>query len=235
MPGIDPNKLKIESAGFEIRYPQAFQLWDRSGIIWSEAKKRWPGLKLTQIQPNSGAFLLDSQFDLQAQLEKSHVVGNRGHKTEKLIDVAATFTDLVVRTLEIDEFSRIGLRLVWTQEFPSKEEASAAVFATKRMQPLSGKHFNIEGVPLYPDYVFRWETDVLGVTARLRAQGEKVDFDPPINFPDVAPIHLERFRVHVDVDYYTLGITSVGQLKCKDWIEQAHRLINRDLHVLIGQ
>jgi hypothetical protein len=60
-------------------------------------------------------------------------------------------------------------------------------------------------------------------------QTRKIDFDAPLGLGELTPVHLEQNLLALDVDYYTLAAIAIGQFKAPDWIQQAYRLIKRDI------
>jgi hypothetical protein len=227
------SDFQLERAAFELRYPQAYLLWDRAGSIWSEAVRRWPALKLVRGEPSHISFTLENQHELAVTLEKANAVSHFPAMST-FVQLADTFTGLVTQHLELDHYIRIGLRLFYFRAFPSREEASKAAVSIRILNPPEGRHFGIEPPYLLPECAFRLEGPSIGVTIRLRAEGRVVDFQPPMNARGLKPHHAEDWGVLFDVDYYTLANVTIGQFKAEDWINSAVHVIRRDSEAFLG-
>ena len=229
------SNLKLLQATIEIRYNNAYLLWDRSGLIWSKASSKWVNLKIVKADPMVTNFLIDDRYEASVQLEKAHFIDLKPSSSLKeFIANAELFVTLVADTLDLTEFTRLGFRLIYYKRFNNKVEAADSLISTKMINVPSGKHFNIEGKVLTPKYSLKWEGESMGVRVELSAQNKKIDLDVKPGMEEIAPVHVERFEIVYDIDYYTLKNTTKGQLNVKDWISQSYHLIKRDSKVFMG-
>lgn|GEM_PF-1316387 len=232
---MDLSTFKLLSATLEVRYEKAFRLWDYSGRLWAKVANMWPNLKIGTAQPNVSTFSLDERYQLSVALDKSHIgdtapISSLKDFTEKTKD----FVKVISQSLEIEYFTRVGFRTVFVKVFPDKQQAVDAMISTKLITIPDGVHFGIQGKVLLPKYGLRWEGESVGVTISIEVRDRKIDFDPPAAVEELTSIHHELHELVYDIDYFTLGIVSTGQLDVMEWLSQAYHLVKRDSKNFLG-
>lgn len=233
---LDLSQLKLCRAVIEIRYDNAYTLWDRAGLIWSKACSIWAGLKTIKAEPNTTTFILNERFELSVSIDKAHLIDAKPSSSLKeFMENAELFVNLVSDSLDIAQFTRLGFRLIYSKVFPDKITAANTLISSKMLIIPEGKHFNIEGKPLLPKYSLTWEGESTGVRVTLVAQEKKVDLDVPLGIEEFSPVHIKKHEVIYDIDYYTMKSVSKGQLNVTEWISQAYHLIKRDSQFFMGK
>ena len=135
MTELNLSQFKLRRAILEVRHPNAYQLWDRAGDLWREATHRWGGLDLLEAQPGSTVFRHDAKrTELSAQLKKTNIVSHYPDNFDDFVEMATDFLNITKNTLEIYEYERVGLRLLYYNSFPDKAAASNAVIALDLMK-----------------------------------------------------------------------------------------------------
>jgi len=232
---LDLSDFQLEQAVFEARYALAYLHWDRAGAIWTEARTKWPGLQLSQAEPAGTQFTLENRYALSVSLDKATAVDHRPDRVLKsFVELLEDFVELITRRLEITDYSRIGLRLIFMKQYPDQEAASFALLSTNILRIPEGPRFGIDSPPILPEYAVRWEGKATGTTVRMKAEGRKYGFDPPLDWKEVSPVHKEEYYLKFDIDYYTVASVAVGQFSAKDWIDQALHFIRRDSKAFLG-
>lgn len=230
------DQLTLKQATIEIRYDNAYLLWDRSGLVWSEITKERPSAKMVKAEPMVSAFTLDDRFELTVTLDKAHLVDHTANSSLKeFTELAGTFIDIVTKSLEINKFTRIGFRVIYNKYFENKFAAADALMSTKLLSGPEGKHFNIQGKISMPTYSLVWEGESTALRAVLTARNKKIDFDVTPGLEELSSVHIEKPEVVYDVDYYTLSHILKGQFNTRDWITQAYHLIKRDSKVFMAR
>jgi hypothetical protein len=232
---MDLKDFSLEQSIFQLRYSPSFLLWDNAGSLWHDAQQKWPKLKMKRGEPNVTSFTLENKHEIAITTESASVVGH--FPDSGLADFTEKVSYFVVETakhLEIAEYTRIGLRLLFRKTYSSTETASMALYDSKLLNLPEGPHFGVKGAFRMPELTIRWESESLGVTVRLRAEGRKLDFDPPMDAPELKPVHEEKFGVVYDVDYYSKGSLLIGQFRADDWIKNVLHLIRRDSRSFLG-
>jgi hypothetical protein len=232
---IDLSNLKLTQATMEIRFQNAYILWDRTGLVWSKASSEWPNIKMGKADPMVTTFTLDDRYEIALKLDRAHLVDMQPSSSLKeLMENSEIFVNLVADCLDITEFTRLGFRLIFSKKFQDKTEAANALILTKVMSVPIGKHFNIEGQVLMPEYSLKWEGESTGVRVKLSAQDKKIDLNVVPGVEEITPLHIQHSEIVYDIDYYTLKNTKRGQLNVKEWISQAYHLVKRDSKVFTG-
>jgi hypothetical protein len=228
------SELQLVNLSFELRYDQAFHLYDRSGVIWSTFQKRWPKLTQVVVSPNNTKFVINDTIELTMQIDKCSV-GCSANEID--LDVFCEASDLITgltkSALEVNKFSRIGLRQIFLKSYKSEDEALQEFSGLNRVTIPKGKHFEVEGVVKSPEVSVRVEGDALGWYGRILVQNKRIKFQGPAGEPDIPQVDINKFEFAFDLDYYTTATTSAGQLKAADWIKQGIRVVRRDARVLL--
>jgi hypothetical protein len=200
------SQFKLFRSVLEIRYAQSFLVWDHAGLAWHQLRARFPELKLRSAQPNQQTVLLSKNLLASISLENANITAYGGDaELDAFSTSCEAFFPLVIKQLDISDLTRIGLRIVSQRTFQTKEEAAQFAFTQIPGMQRTGKYFNIEGKLLDPELALRWEGEVTGVLVKMLPVQQKLDADIPPEFPDIESIHIERYGVLLDVDYYAHG------------------------------
>jgi hypothetical protein len=231
---MDISYFDLHSVNFEVRYDHAYLYWDRAGLLWQAMRQSNPNLKLKEAAPAKVMMTIDQRFQLTVEIDKLIVaVFTPPSNIDDYVPLCQQLLSLVVNTLDLTLFLRIGLRVIYRHQFRSREEASDALISTKIMKVPEGKHFGIEGQPKLPHYAIRWEGDKLGVQVNFRAQERKILVEGMMGETAVERIDKDLYELLFDVDYFTIGTVEVGQFRASDWIPNAMRVIRRDSKVFL--
>ncbi len=232
---LNLQDFKLTETVFEVRYDNAYLLWDRAGEIWSKVSSMWPDLKIEKVEPSIITFRLENKYQLSVNLDKAHIIDAKPSSSlNEFMEKADNFLKLVIQILQIKNLIRVGFRLVYIRDFNDKFEAADSLLSTKKLLVPSGRQFGIEGKVTLPRYALVLEGASTAVRVLLEVRDKKVDFDPPPNIEELSPVHLEKHELVYDVDYYTLGKLSIGQLNIKEWLGQIYHLVKRDSKYFLG-
>lgn len=232
---LELEDFRLLQATIEVRYDNAYILWDRAGTVWSTINDTWHDLKPFKVEPNVVVFKLLDQYQISVELDKASIIDLKPSSSLKdFIEIADTFVKLIIKPLSIKDFTRIGFRPIFVKSFPDKDLAAKALLSTKMIFEPKGRHFNIEGKVRLPRFGIVLETDSTGVRIALEARDRKIDFDALPGVEELKSLHMEKHELVYDVDYYTLAKVSVGQLDMKEWINQSYHLIKRDSRDFLG-
>ncbi|MFN0169512.1 MAG: hypothetical protein ACKV22_24080 [Bryobacteraceae bacterium] len=227
--------LTLFQAVVEVRYSHAYLLWDRSGQLWSDLTFRFAGLRMLEAQPNNIVFRLGQEFELSTRLDVASIIAFRPNRNLKqFTDHADYFLRKVSELLEINEYSRIGCRLIFAKDFPTVQEASRELLASGVVVWPKGRLFNRSSDPIQPEWAMRWEEGGAGVHVRLRVEERKYDFEPPLVWEGAPPGKKEVTSLTFDVDWYTRAPVLITQLSYVDWIKQCIHAIHRDSDAILS-
>jgi hypothetical protein len=231
------SDFSLGQAHMELRTTPKFLHWDRAGSVWTEMLSKNPRLTFVQGEPNKTAFSLDNKYLFSTYLESAsstphtNILGtahNPHRSLKEFSDLLKVFIDIVQERLMIDEYTRIGLRLIYYKSYPDKEAASQALLSTNLVSVPEGAYFGIKGSPTLPEYSIRWEEGKRGVSIRFRVESFKYELTPPLEWQDIEPVSKQHNRLAYDLDYYTIGTVAPGQFNVIEWISQGLHMVNRD-------
>jgi hypothetical protein len=225
--------FKMTSAVCELRYENAYLIYDRTGRICNEARSLYTDCNvlsaapnLTTFQANEGAFALE--------LAQSRFSTNKpDNSLEKFSEQSKKFFDSVMSNLEIRVFTRVGLRVISRKDFKSLDDAKVALTSLKLVNLQPTERFGAASEP--HEVLFRWEGTQVGAMLRLKAESGKIDiFLPPELEAEKAEIHKSFNGLVLDVDYYTVAPVERSQWDAPAWIPRSLRTMRRDIDSILG-
>jgi len=228
---FDLNAFQLENAAFEIRYPMALLLWDRSGQLWTECQKKWPELVALHAEPAKTVFRANKN-ELACELATARIIARFPERPLKeFSEQGPEFLNMVCKHLEVDSLARIGLRLIFFRAHESAEKAAATLLEGNLVRIPVGQYFKATKEPTLPEYAIQFNGNALQTTVRIRAETRRVDFDPPPGpgFDKFVSIHEEQHGIVVDVDHAAIGTMSLKQVLLREWLAQALHVLRRDL------
>ena len=231
---LDLDQFSLWQATFEARTALNFLQWDRSGLIASELVRKRPNIEMAGAAPDKVVFK-DGKLTFAVALKPSEehtsitVTEEVPHLSlNTLIEAGEQLINITSKCLEIDEFTRIGLRLMFVKEYKDLSEATEALLKTNLLQCPPGPHFGVDGKPSRPSYMLRWEDGKKGVMVHLTVEQRRVEFNPPADWVGMIGFKREINRILFDCDSYTIAKVNLSQLTIADWITNAARLNRRD-------
>ncbi|MGA3316301.1 MAG: hypothetical protein ABSC64_07655 [Candidatus Korobacteraceae bacterium] len=129
-PPIMPTTLSfadfsMSRAASELRYDNAYLIYDRTGQVIQEARGHFTNFKVTSATPNESTFLSDEgSFGLQ--LGSCRFISDKADASlESFGSSCKRYFDIVAELLDIRMFTRVGLRVITKKTTKDKEEAKA--------------------------------------------------------------------------------------------------------------
>jgi len=218
------------SFSFEVRYPDAYLLWDRAGQLSEDLQNRHQITRLTTAQPGKIAYVVNMTSEVSWQLNNLVVIENRPSTAtmDAFYRLCSDCFELTLRLLAVNEIKRVGFRMVFFQKFSSKDDAAAALLSAGLLQFPPGKRFNVDPVQRYPEYAIRCEDQKFGYMLRLLV-GEvnyELDLTPQWKGNAVEPKHEDHLVL--DFDYYSRASLPTGSFRVEEWLPQVLHVIRRD-------
>ncbi len=229
------GSFDLHSATFEVRYDNAYLLWDSAGKIWTELKGQFRSLTVDKAEPNTTVFVADDKYRISIHIDKFSIIDLTPKSSlDELMKTSERLTKVVTRALEIESFTRVGFRLAYVRSFKDKSSAANCLIDAGLIMVPEGKVMSIEGKVMLPSLNFVWEGDAFSARILLQAREKRIDFDSPPDVEELESVHLKKNELIYDVDYFSEQLMSKGQLDVKEWLSQIYHVIKRDSHVFMG-
>ncbi len=232
---LSVSDFKLIRAVCELRYEDAFLVYDRTGEVAQSMRSVFTDLKVNSATPNQSLFQC-KEGGLQLELNACRFTGERpDHGLEHFSANCETFFSAVTETLNIRVFTRIGLRLIFRSKTDGLAEAKAALRSLNLANFGSRLWF---GAATDPDeLMYRWENDEIGAMLRLKAETGKIDVTFPAELDELetSSIHQSFSGILLDVDYYTVAPVERSQWSATAWIPPAGRKIRKETDQLFGR
>lgn len=230
------NTFELDYLAFEIRYPNAYRIWDAAGSIAEAfADEYKSSLVLSKAEPNLISYVINRRFVIEVRLDRLNILDHRpiaefGKNTEDLNFIVS----VVSGVLALNQITRLGTRFVYKREFKDRNQMSGYFEQFEFSRAVSSRNFNVEPTRILPSLYLQVEDDELGYHFRFSAKSEKISFDLGPSVRNIEPVDQEKFYAAIDVDLYTVGMLDMETLRVPDWMERASRAVRRDVDKILS-
>jgi hypothetical protein len=223
--------FKVKFAVCELRYENAYLLFDRTGQVCHEARALYTDCNVLSAAPNQTFFQAkEGAFALElAQCRFSTFTPDGA--MEKFAAHCKGFFDSVARNLDVRAFTRVGLRMFFRKDFKDLAEAKAVLTSLKLVNLPSVERFGAASEPV--EIFLRWESTELGAMLRFKAESGKIDIVLPPELKE-SEVHTSYNGLVLDVDYYTVAPVERSQWDAGAWIPRSLRTIKKDIDAILG-
>jgi uncharacterized protein (TIGR04255 family) len=228
MPVLRINDFKPFNVTCELRYKNAYLIYDRTGQILMELRHSFTDVNVASASPQQTTFTAEEgsfNIELGASRFTSSSLDKNG---EKFANHCKTFFDTVADELQIAVFTRIGLRYIARKEFKTEEESKAALASMMLVNLRPPKRFNSSESPT--EILFRWEDSQTGAFVRLKSDSTDIKLAVPPELEDVVPkVDKKLTGLTLDIDYYTVAPVEREQWNAVEWLSQKLRVIRKEV------
>jgi hypothetical protein len=230
---LSVDDFRMFSAVCELRYEDAFLLFDRSGRICNDAKERFTDCEIVSAVPNQ-TILRAKEGNFTVDLKACRFTTTSPDSTlERFAANCKGFFDSVTNNLDLKVFTRIGLRVVLRKEYGDLAEAKAALSSLKLLNIPQAERFGAASEPR--EMTFRWEGTQIGTMLRLAAETGKIDVVlPPELEMEKSEFHKSIMGLVLDVDYYTVAPVERSQWDAIAWIPRSVRTVKKESDAVLG-
>lgn len=218
----------------ELRYSEAYSLFDQTGRICKDLARLFTNFKVENPTPASTTMRADEGV-FAVEMTQCRFTSQKPDTGLKLFaEHGKRFFDSILYNLDIRVFTRIGLRTFHRKEFANLEEAKKALAALQliNLQPM--ERFGADSEP--SEIVYRWEGRQTGASLRLKAEMGQIDIVlPPEIGGETQEIHKSLTGLILDVDYYTVAPVERSQWDAAAWITNSFRLVRRQTDSILGE
>jgi|SRR5579862_3013136 len=224
---LTASDFKLRQATCEIRYPEAFLVFDRTGDVYRQLAKKFTNLHSDSASPAQTQMTAE-EGSVVVEIKALRLTDNSpDFKLEKLAANMATVFDIAAKQLELSVFTRIGLRQILTKTYKTEQEPEAALNALQLFKLGDEKRFGAG--PNISEFQIRWENKEIGATIRIKAENGTIDAKlPPDLEMEPSEIHKEIHHLVLDLDYYTVAVVERGQWDPNTWITQSARIVRKE-------
>jgi len=233
-----PARLTIDdfkpfSVTCELRYKNAYLIFDCTGQVLEDLRDSFTDINVSNAGPQQTAFVSEEgSFTLQLGACRFTSVRYEDKNAEKFAKQCAAFFDVVANHLQINVFTRIGLRYMARKEFKSLDESKAALASMGLANLKPTKRFNSSDSPT--EVLFRWEDAQIGAFLRLRAETVEIKFSAETELLEHVPKIDKKFhQLTLDIDYYTSAPVERDQWNSVEWLQQKLRIIRKEADVIV--
>jgi len=223
------DDFKLRRIVCEVRFPEAFLIFDRSGTVFQTLRREYPAVTQDQAAPTS-IQMSSEDWVFTLELTQCRVTSKNLNSTriEPFTAVCDYFFGLVIELLEIDSFSRVGLRSIYARPYESLAAAREELQSLDYVKALA-KEPRFGEAEALKEIGFRWEGEQLGALVGIKAETAKIDatFPPEFEFSQ-SELHKELNFLTLDVDYYTVAFVEPSQWDAATWIPQAYRIVRKE-------
>lgn len=221
--------FELERIIFEVRFPNAFQLWDRAGTLADALSKVWEPLSLTAASPGSIAFRLEREMNLAVELGRA-VMGLYHPSSKPDVKQFDAFFAMVREYLEVRTLQRVGLRFLSFKKCETLSMAASALLDVGILNVPTERVFGTEGEPTTAEAMIGFQGKGMGATLRIGTQTRQVKVELPLEVsPKISETHETLYGVSLDVDFFTPTEVQAAQMGLSEWIEQVMHVYRRDV------
>jgi hypothetical protein len=235
---LTANDLSLRRCTFEMRYDPTYLLWDRAGNLWTQVLTAYPEAKpFGEVRPNMAQFTNGDNL-FSADLGKAYVIADKKNvERNAFVQTAATFADIVMNVLEINETTRLSFRAQFERRTKDAKEAIellTQVLSPNLESPISLTDLRIERL----DETRQWKSKAADLTVRLRTEEQHLQVSPNFGLPEEISrvLHFDDHRHYViaDIDYAVTARASRGKLNFAEWIRQGWTIVHDGLPKLLA-
>ncbi len=222
------DDFKPFSCTCEIRYANAYFLFDRTGLILDELRDEFTDVTLGIATPQQSQFVAE-EGTFHLELAASRFTTGGAHAgPERFPKYCKQFFGAITKHLGIAVLTRIGLRYVLRKEFSKEDESKAALASMALVNLKPTKRFNSSDSPI--EVMFRWEDSQAGAFVRLRAETVEIKLAVPTELQDAVPKLNKKLNVlTLDTDCYTVAPVEIEQWNAAEWVTEKLRIVRREV------
>jgi hypothetical protein len=224
--------MRRRQLSFEIRYSNAYRLWDNAGQIATELGDVYSNLNSDSANPNLTSFTAESRYSISVGLDKSFVIDHKAAPlNEEYLNRFDGFYNIIVNNLRLGPISRVGCRIVWHIVFPDRQAARQYVSQLNIVAAPKDRLFDISPQNQSPTFAVEIDDGEVGFRAQIQAQTRKFDLSMGPEFHELYEGSRTKLEESVvfDVDFFTVSPVMADSLRPSLWITRWDRIFRRDI------
>ena len=223
---MELSDFKIRQVILEVRYDEAFALWDCAGRVHQELTRLWPGTTLQKAAPNEQV-LRSERVEILTGIKTSRVALLSPTSILAAIDPMAETVNLWVTSLNITKFNRVGTRVIFARSFSSEDAANKAVVDLGLIRYPTAPIFNHRGKPYENEVRIRWQDSASQTQVMIKSEHQEIEMTVPTEGGEETQKRQLDFML-LDIDRATKGSIPLSKFRARDWLEGVQHIISRD-------
>jgi len=238
VPPYPLSSFRRSQVTLELRFDEAFVLWDRAGALWEAVRRQFRTLKHSQVTPNQTTFTGDNRFTLVVSLDRAVITDHKpSGGTTATLDVMSKFAEVVLQHLEVPVLKRVGTRIIYSLRCKTSDEARAKLAEAMPLSFGEATFFNIKPTQFSPHLKIDVSDGELGYTVQFHKNEKKYEFDPP---PEVSDLNLEPRNeaieeLTLDFDFFTTQPIPTESFDVRVWLAGWNKSLSRDADNLLDR
>lgn len=224
------DSFKTHTLVFQLRYAEAFLLWDRAGAIAKAMAVIWPDLKLAEGAPNQ-QILASPVCQINTGLSQATITirGDSVLQSGPLKKIFETFG--VWRShLELTDLTRLSARVVFAKNFDEIADANRSLLDLKLIRLPNEKVFDqpADSGKNGAEIMYRFEDEKSFAFVRIRSEKRTMDFKGDSDF---MTDHITKSicRLLIDFDRGSVGIIEAKKINISEWFKGYLHVMRRDI------
>ncbi len=230
------DTFKLRTVIFQLQYPHALEIWDRSGAVGRHFSKMEPELVLQTAEPNRVS-LRAPGLEVRTEIDTAIIAMSGSATTDARTAHIRNAVAIWKRELELHELKRVSMRTQYTRTFSSLREANALILSLNLIRMPAQKVFDqpTDGAKNGVEINFRFEDENTFTTLNIKAESLNIKRESHVDFPEIEAITLDKHRVIIDFDRGTLKPMQAQNLNSDEWVKGYFHVLRRDIEkVLLG-
>jgi hypothetical protein len=191
-----------------------------------------PNAKFVKADPAQTQFRLGTSYEFFVGLDR-FTISAHSPSLEDFAKTVDVFASTVVSELKIQSFTRIGIRPLFVKEYPDDHVASETLVKFNLIRTPTFPSFGITPTLIQPRYTLRVEDVEKGCLIQIYVNKRRLEAELPFAWEGNDMPVVEKTDLMIDIDYYTIAETSIGQLNAAEWVKQGIHVIRRDVDNLL--
>jgi hypothetical protein len=220
---LDLDEFVIQVLTFELRFENAYLLWDRAGEMASRFIDHDPAIRFVTAQPHQQIFETDD-LHIVSELASLRVSSRGPNALKQLMDFGEVLALTTREVLRINTFTRVGFRNISRKVFPDRKTAVQTLSHVSESFGETTDDWERVGMHLSD----RLESESRGFSATIKVEQQEVNLTIPWEASNRIDFKKQKEAVGIlDSDYYTIGSVDHDAFNAETWIKFANRTVNQ--------
>ena len=160
---LSADDFRLDTATCEIRYSEAYLLFDRTGAIIQDVRRLFTDVRIINPTPIQTTFQAKEGVCALELLQSRFSVQRPDSSLEKFGVHCKHFFETTTSQLEVNMITRVGLRLLFRKKLKEVSEARNILSSLQLLNLEQKKRFGAS--EQLDELIIRWEGEQIGATS----------------------------------------------------------------------